>query len=120
MPRITVKVLIQDDDGQAKEYRHDTQVEKKCTEKGGEAFASDLFEYASAELTWHRHREELSPVEGLTACPQQVSQELLHAAMFDIMNRQELWREIQNTIYDNCPQSRPSESVQGYRARRDS
>ena len=99
MPQITVKVLIRGDGGQTEEYRHSIQVEKECTEKGGEAFASELFEYVGAELTWHKRREELRPIEDLLACPEQILQELLPAAMSN-MNRQELWREIRNTLYD--------------------
>ena len=91
---------MQDDDGNRKEYVHDTEVEGETGEKGQDAFASELFEYVRAELTWPSHMQFLAIAEGLAESAPQEAQMALPPAMFDDMNREELWREIRNTLYE--------------------
>jgi hypothetical protein len=100
MRRITVKILMQDGDGKGREYVHDAEEEGEPRESGEEAFASELFEYVRAELTWPRHIQSLEIAEGLTASATSDPQIAMPLAIFNDMNRQELWREIQNTLYE--------------------
>ena len=100
MRRITVTVLMQNPDGKSREYVHDSEVDGEPGEKGEAAFASELFEYVRAELTWPSHMPFLAIAEGLTATVPQEAQMAHPPVMFDDMNREELWREIQNTLYE--------------------
>jgi len=46
---------MQDGDGKSREYVHEAEVDGEPGEKGEDAFATELFEYVRAELTWPIH-----------------------------------------------------------------